>query len=67
MREIIRKILIAIALDFLSSSSGTGSVYRRYIHEEEMQGDDPVKLPAGKVVKITVEYFDENKIKEDGE
>jgi len=67
MREIIRKILIAIALDFFCSTSGTKSVYRKYIHEEEMQGDDPVKLPTGKVIKITVEYFDEDKIKEDGE
>ena len=57
MDEIMRMVHRAVALDFLASGSRK---FRRFIREEEVQIDDPVKFPVGKMVKITVEYVDEN-------
>jgi hypothetical protein len=62
MDEIMRMVYRAIALDFFASGNTKN---RKYIHEAEVQGDDPVAFPKGKVVKITVQYINEEDIVED--
>jgi len=48
-------ILRAAALAFVESSA---AVSIHYAYSDELQGDDPVRLPIGKCIRITFEYVD---------
>lgn len=50
----INKVLSGVVQDFVEEGS---LVSRRYFYEEDIEGDDPVKMKKP-VVKVTFEYID---------
>jgi len=57
MHESIRLILAGVVRQFVIDEAVKST---HYFREDDLAGDDPVALPPGRIIKVTIWYVDED-------